>query len=877
MDEERQTCPQCGKPVDQKLLGLCPECMLKAGFASQVTVEPSAHNRFEPPAAEDLAKHFPQLEILSLIGRGGMGAVYKARQKQLGRTVALKILPPDVANDGAFADRFAREARALAAMGHPNIVTLYEFGEANGLYFFLMEYVDGVNLRQLMAAGKLAPKEALAIVPQVCDALQYAHDRGIVHRDIKPENILIGRDGVVKIADFGVARIVGSSDGPAERGVMGTPAYMAPEQVERPAEADHRADIYSLGVVLYQMLTGELPGQRIEPPSRRVQIDVRIDEIVLRALEKSPEMRFSQASEFKTQVETVAAPLEDRLHAKTPQAPAPAGRSRSWRTLLFGLATACALANMIFSLTKDSPVLAVLWAFAALGFAARTIWLLMHRPHAAPGTPEPAKVRDGQTHGRRAASGVTWRATSLRALLTLLVHLCLAGVIATVLVYMLPPIEHNLQRSGARPHELSRQAMNAAMFVGRNEELNWALLAADAVVCLLLARKQSRGPLLVWGTAVSLALLGATIALLVGLSAAVLRAGPVPPSVTLGLTPGVAPPAPVDARERKAAPRTPDGKAEVMPLGPAGSTQPSSIIAADEPGSEGQTSEYYVSGKVARPGMYAMTALKITLKQALVSAGLEPATRDSGRIRLVRRDQSTGQWLMKEIEIPVRDLLEGRAPDRYLQPGDVVIVGDSPAAAPAASMENRGAAAQQPASQPPKVFRSAAEILAGLPAEALPDTTTGWDEFSKPKANKWLDDTISDRNCGVMLDAVVRSVGVKRISPEGRLNETLRWDVEFLFESTPAAIGGRTILLRLDSHTQIDPNADTIRLGHNGSGITVSGDEAFARWAKSLQVGARVIVRGTITKASVWEETPPEIRILLRDPGVELSQKGASR
>jgi hypothetical protein len=189
-----------------------------------------------------------------------------------------------------------------------------------------MEFVDGVNLRDLLRDGKLEPKQALAIVPEICDALQFAHDHGIVHRDIKPENILLDRHGRVKVADFGLAKIVtggsdpGSGNEPAftavpdpghndltEAGkVMGTPSYMAPEQVERPGEVDNRADIYALGVVFYQMLTGELPGTRLEAPSRKVQIDVRLDEVVLRALEKNPELRYQQASILKTQVETIA-------------------------------------------------------------------------------------------------------------------------------------------------------------------------------------------------------------------------------------------------------------------------------------------------------------------------------------------------------------------------------------------------------------------------------------------------------------------------------------------------------------------------------------------------------------------------------------------
>ena len=285
---------------------------------------------FTPPGIEELARKFPQLEIIELIGRGGMGAVYKARQKELDRIVALKILPPGIGDDAAFAERFAREAKAMARLNHPGIVTIHDFGRADGLYFFVMEFVDGVNLRQLLASSRVSPREALAIVPQICDALQFAHDQGIVHRDIKPENILLDRRGRVKVADFGLAKIVEGRAGsplPADSGggtpggahgvtrptselteagkVMGTPAYMAPEQVEHPAEVDHRADIYALGVVFYQMLTGELPGKRIEPPSKKVQIDVRLDEVVLRALEKKPELRYQHVSDVKTMLETI--------------------------------------------------------------------------------------------------------------------------------------------------------------------------------------------------------------------------------------------------------------------------------------------------------------------------------------------------------------------------------------------------------------------------------------------------------------------------------------------------------------------------------------------------------------------------------------------
>jgi len=262
---------------------------------------------FVPLEPEQLAEKFPQLEILELLGQGGMGAVYKARQKQLDRLVALKILPPEVGQNAAFAERFTREARSLAKLNHPEIVTVHEFGHTeDGLYYFLMEYVDGTDLRHIIQAGELTSDQALAIVPKICEALNYAHKKGIVHRDIKPENILLDTEGNVKIADFGLARLL---DKPTSAYTltqagqrMGTPHYMAPEQIEHPQEVDHRADIYSLGVVFYEMLTGELPIGLFAPPSKKVHVDVRLDEIVLHTLEKEPGRRYQYASEIKTDV-----------------------------------------------------------------------------------------------------------------------------------------------------------------------------------------------------------------------------------------------------------------------------------------------------------------------------------------------------------------------------------------------------------------------------------------------------------------------------------------------------------------------------------------------------------------------------------------------
>ena len=316
-------CPRCRAPLAADAPeGLCPACLMAYGLSSSpahdpvngtaVTTPPSDS---QPPTSgewTDLAHHFPQLEILELLGRGGMGAVYKARQKNLDRTVALKVIPPEAAKDPTFAERFAREARALARLNHPNIVTVYDFGQIGDVYYLLMEYVDGVNLRHALRAARLESTEALAIVPQICDALQYAHDQGVVHRDIKPENVLLDRSGRVKIADFGLAKMLGK--GPDDftlthtQQVMGTPRYMAPEQIEKPTTVDHRADIYSLGVVLYEMLTGELPIGRFQPPSQKVQLDVRIDQVVLRALEKEPDRRYQRASQVKTELASTGRP-----------------------------------------------------------------------------------------------------------------------------------------------------------------------------------------------------------------------------------------------------------------------------------------------------------------------------------------------------------------------------------------------------------------------------------------------------------------------------------------------------------------------------------------------------------------------------------------
>jgi len=307
-------CKQCGKTysagvVNNEFGGLCPSCV--AAFA----LEELKQSPLEPPPDTDRTTiylkpgtEFQGLEIVSVLGQGGMGVVYKAKQKGLDRFVAVKVMSDRLAGDAEFVKRFQKEARAMAALSHPNIVAVYNYGIDNNRCFIVMEYVDGVTLRGVLREKKLTADEALRIVPQLCDALEYAHGEGVVHRDIKPENILMDRKGRVKIADFGLAKMVAPdrADHTMTGLVMGTPHYMAPEQVETPRDVDHRADIYSMGVVFYELLTGELPIGRFALPSQRGVMDSRLDHVVLRALEKARDRRYQHASEFKTDVSRVS-------------------------------------------------------------------------------------------------------------------------------------------------------------------------------------------------------------------------------------------------------------------------------------------------------------------------------------------------------------------------------------------------------------------------------------------------------------------------------------------------------------------------------------------------------------------------------------------
>ncbi len=273
-----------------------------------------------------VGRTFGGYRIEGVIGRGGMGTVYMARQLSLGRPVAIKVLPMDLAREEQFLERFHREADALSRLSHPSVVAVFDRGEVDGQPYLVMEYVEGASLREAMRNGPLPLAEALRVAAAVLTALDHAHEKGIVHRDIKPENVLLSRDGVVKVADFGLSRLLGPDDTTRltrTQLVLGTYEYMAPEQREHAREADPRSDLYAMGVVLYEMLAGELPIGRFAMPSRRrpEDCDARVDALVERSLEKDPAGRFQGAREMREAVEAVQRSPQPRPAPMSPHAP----------------------------------------------------------------------------------------------------------------------------------------------------------------------------------------------------------------------------------------------------------------------------------------------------------------------------------------------------------------------------------------------------------------------------------------------------------------------------------------------------------------------------------------------------------------------------
>ena len=321
-------CKTCGAPVDSHD-ATCPSCLLRMGVAEPTLA--SDLEQFDLPTTDELDRALPRLEVLELVAHGGMGAVYRARQRDLDRIVAVKVLPSELSRNSLFVQRFAQEARTLAKLNHPNIVTVHDSGIANGWCYIVMEYVDGVTLREAIRSGQLSPEQSLNLVPVLCDALKTAHQQGIVHRDIKPENILLTSAGVAKIADFGIAKLL---DGDASFNA-GTRRYMAPEQVHGEG-VDHRADIYSLGVVLYELLTGKTPEDEFVPPSEAASVDRRIDRVVKKTLERKPEYRYQDVREIAEELERLR---EDDIPYLTRNQLAALGRQIDWasKAEVFGM------------------------------------------------------------------------------------------------------------------------------------------------------------------------------------------------------------------------------------------------------------------------------------------------------------------------------------------------------------------------------------------------------------------------------------------------------------------------------------------------------------------------------------------------------------
>lgn len=261
----------------------------------------------------------------ALVGQGGMGAVYRGRQLRQGREVAVKILHQEHGTDYAYAERFRREAQMLAHMNHPNIVSVYDFGVVRDYLFYAMEFIEGTDLYHVLTTRQMIGDKAVQIVLALCDALGYAHEKGLVHRDLKPANILIAKDGRIKLADFGLAKQLNRPTTllTLTNMAMGTPDYAAPEQYDTRAVIDHRADIYALGVVFYQMLTGVLPRGAWQPPSALAGCDARLDAVVVRALLPDRNQRYASALEFRQALETALTPPDSTAIAQQPR---PAGR-----------------------------------------------------------------------------------------------------------------------------------------------------------------------------------------------------------------------------------------------------------------------------------------------------------------------------------------------------------------------------------------------------------------------------------------------------------------------------------------------------------------------------------------------------------------------
>jgi len=306
-------CPKCNtdNPDSQKF---CGECGALLESAKDISVTKTL--KTSAPSKTIAGKY----QLLEKLGEGGMGIVYKARDTRLDRTVALKFLPPELTRDEEAKERFIQEAKAAAALNHPQICTIYEIDEADKQTFISMEYIKGQSLKDKLESGPLDTDEAKDIAIQVAKGLREAHEKGIIHRDIKPANIMLTNKGQAKITDFGLAKLTWGVDLTKTSTIMGTVAYMSPEQAKG-KEVDHRTDIWSLGAMLYETLTREKPFKRThdqatlyavlnespEPIEKfRKGIPPELESVVLRCIEKFPDNRYRNMETVISDLESVA-------------------------------------------------------------------------------------------------------------------------------------------------------------------------------------------------------------------------------------------------------------------------------------------------------------------------------------------------------------------------------------------------------------------------------------------------------------------------------------------------------------------------------------------------------------------------------------------
>ncbi len=260
---------------------------------------------FEAPDIDQLASLFPAYDIHALVACGGMGAVYQATQRSLDRVVAIKILPREFSADESFRVGFQAEAKAMAKLNHPNLIGVYDFGEVDGMLYIVMEYVAGKSIYHSVNGCALDQADALRVLSDICAGLDHAHQHGILHRDIKPANILLDDQARPKIGDFGLAR---PRDFRVQEGeqIFGTPGYTAPEVLEPPFTFDHRADIFSVGVMLHELLTGKLPDADPRPTSHICACSPRLDAVIRKATHPDPSSRYPSASAMAAELDSIA-------------------------------------------------------------------------------------------------------------------------------------------------------------------------------------------------------------------------------------------------------------------------------------------------------------------------------------------------------------------------------------------------------------------------------------------------------------------------------------------------------------------------------------------------------------------------------------------